>query len=1352
MTTTHNRTSLTWFYLAALLFCIFIISLPVKAVYVKRFTTIANGAMTYTGNTLGLAKATGANTPGTNGSIGALITTDTSLKVNTYPSGTTLDWTKDSSRATLVIPAGSTVLYAELIWGGSYRYGTQNLTTSINNAVSFATPLGTFTVSPDSASATTLTGDNYYVRSADVTSMVKSGGAGVYTTGRVPGTSIAAENSANAAGWTLAVVYGNPTLPARNMTIFVGGELTNSSASPVSSVTGFCTPRVGPINARMMVSAIEGDSNITGDQMQFGPTTTTMAAVSGPNNPLSNFFCSQINKDDGTRDTSGSFGTTNHTPGGATSGARQGWDITNVNVSARMQNGMSAAYAKGTTTGDRYIITSIGLQIDVGAPSFPTAVTTVDKTTTYIGDTLTYTVKLDNTTGTADATNVVFTDIIPQGTSVVPGSFTINGVAQPAADPTVGVALGTIAAGSLVTVSLKVQVNSIPVQPSVAQFQNSGSWTYEYQSCPNFPTNSGTVTSNTTVTGLPRIQAQKTANPPGKAISGQVVTYTITVQNTGTVNSAGTTLIDQIPTGTNYVLGSTRLNGTAVADKSGKMPFTVESMVNSTGRPAGQINIGEQATVTFNVTIGPNPPVIITNTATVDPDGSANPAPSINAIVTNPPVQADLSVLIDDGKTTLAPGASNSYIITVTNNGPDAVISCVVSPNIPQTFSGVTYTASTGTYDAATGNWTGIYLTSGQSITLTANGTVDPTAADPLTLSVVLSPSPGIQDTNMANNTASDTDTLVPQADLLVTKTDERTSALPGDTVEYVVTVKNLGTSVVRSLKVVETLPAALLNPTFKPSFGVYNETNGTWNGLALLTDQLITLTIKGTVSAAASGNLVNTVTITALDSVTDPDLENNTATDTDTIGTAGSSIFGFVYEDSNHSSSLESGEVGNGITGLVVKLISAAGSVISTSPVNEMTGAFQFSGVPDGIYSMILDNNSTIVDKTPYLPSGWMGTEAPAQTRTGIIMAGRNVLNQNFGMFHGNTVSGYVFNDDGAGGGLANDGRMNGGENGLSNISVSAADLGGSVYDTTTTDSTGKYMLWLPYVLDSTPVIIRAKNLISYISTGGYIGNSGGVYDRSSGSITFTNSSLTTYNQLQFGAVAANIFTTDGSQTTMPGNVITYSHMYVAYTAGQLTFTTSRVANPSSVTWSEALYLDANNNGVIDVGDPLITGPLSLTGGEQMIPILVRVFVPANAPMNAKHVVTILASFNYVNSNPPLVIEYSHTDTTTVAKDSGLSLLKSVDRVRAASGDIITYTIKYANTSLSSISNLLINDYTPNYTSYYSASYDPLPSSLTGCTITAPDVGDTGAIQWLFSGALNSGRQGNVYYQVMVE
>src|SRR5262245_18588969 len=165
---------------------------PALAAYITRFNTITTGALTFTGNTLGLSKQANANAPGTSDGIGTFITTNTTLRETTYPFGTTGDWTRDSSAAVLNMPAGSTVRYAELIWSGSYSYGGEDVSAALNNSVTFTTPGGqTFIIAPDPTTAQTLGTKNgsgrcstdpdvtppppfvvtpcFYVRSANVT-------------------------------------------------------------------------------------------------------------------------------------------------------------------------------------------------------------------------------------------------------------------------------------------------------------------------------------------------------------------------------------------------------------------------------------------------------------------------------------------------------------------------------------------------------------------------------------------------------------------------------------------------------------------------------------------------------------------------------------------------------------------------------------------------------------------------------------------------------------------------------------------------------------------------------------------------------------------------------------------------------------------------------------------------------------------------------------------------------------------------------------------------------------------------------------------------------------------------------
>ena len=71
----------------------------------------------------------------------------------------------------------------------------------------------------------------------------------------------------------------------------------------------------------------------------------------------------------------------------------------------------------------------------------------VDKNFADIGDTLTYTVSFTGT-GNTNANNVIFTDVIPTGTTFVLNSLTIDGTTQVGANPATGVNIGSIPTGT----------------------------------------------------------------------------------------------------------------------------------------------------------------------------------------------------------------------------------------------------------------------------------------------------------------------------------------------------------------------------------------------------------------------------------------------------------------------------------------------------------------------------------------------------------------------------------------------------------------------------------------------------------------------------------------------------------------------------------------------------------------------------------------------------------------------------------------------------------------------------------------------------------------------------------------
>lgn len=670
-----------------------------QAAYNLRYTTIAPGAMTFTGNTIGLDKASNSNNPGTSMAIGAYIAEGQGTATYSgHPAPTTSNWLLNRSAATLNIPAGATVLYAELIWGGSYSYGGQfRSLAERNGAVDFITPQGTNSVSPDAATAVDLnsgTGGScsgnppcFYVRSQNVTSIVQALGTGAIpiSVGKIPSTIGASENNLNTGGWTLAVAYKDMSKPEHKMNIYVGSEFVYNGmpgGGATAPVSNFCTAPSGAQSGRLMASVMEGDAGITGDEFRFGATNPPPAAnkLSGPRNLSGNFFVSQLNDDAGNTATNGSFGTSNQTPGTAGQG-RQGWDVTNVALDAYLAANQTTAYAQATTTGDTYVINGLGIQIKVGQPSFPTAVKQVDKTVAKVGDELLYTITLDNSTGTAQATNVKFFDTLPPGVSFVPGSFTQGGSPVPGADPTSvgGVALPNIATGGVLAVTFKAKVDTVPARPAVASYVNSARWTYDYQPCAGQPVVNGEKITNPVTTTIARLDANKTVAPTGAQDVGSTLTYTITMNNDGLANSSGSTLADAIPAGTTYVAGSTKLNGVAVADISGAMPYATAAAINSAGQGAGVIAVGATATVEFQVKIDNTATGSIANSAVADIDGPGGENPT-----TTPPTSttvkphANVSITKDNAATSVQSGTTTTYTITVANAGPDAADNTVV--------------------------------------------------------------------------------------------------------------------------------------------------------------------------------------------------------------------------------------------------------------------------------------------------------------------------------------------------------------------------------------------------------------------------------------------------------------------------------------------------------------------------------------------------------------------------------------------------------------------------------------------------------------------------------------------------
>jgi hypothetical protein len=355
---------------------------------VVRYSGMVYGGVTMTGNALGLSKQLDFNGPGTEDSIGTFMALNPSDQdnipangSNPWYTGTTYDWTANGSSAELVLPAGAQVLYAELIWAGSFDYFPDDVTAHMNTTISLLHDgANTTSVSPDDATDTTISEAdplgftaNYYFRSADVTSYVAARGDGTYTAAGIPATQGELNDSLNAGGWALLVVYDDPAeaFPV-DVNVQVGAEWIDEDNDMAFVATGFAAAAAGTVTGRILLGALEGDVDITGDIAELSAAAGTVT-LSGTNNPSDNFFASQINNIAGVLDTTGSFGALNHDAGSdaAVTGGRQGWDITGVALSSadsHVAQGQTNLSVTLSTTGDSYMPVFFALQLDADGP------------------------------------------------------------------------------------------------------------------------------------------------------------------------------------------------------------------------------------------------------------------------------------------------------------------------------------------------------------------------------------------------------------------------------------------------------------------------------------------------------------------------------------------------------------------------------------------------------------------------------------------------------------------------------------------------------------------------------------------------------------------------------------------------------------------------------------------------------------------------------------------------------------------------------------------------------------------------------------------------------------------------
>ena len=413
-----------------------------------------------------------------------------------------------------------------------------------------------------------------------------------------------------------------------------------------------------------------------------------------------------------------------------------------------------------------------------------------------------------------------------------------------------------------------------------------------------------TASDTNTVTPVADLSVTKT-DGVNSVNAGGTTSYTLTIQNSGPSAVTGALLTD--PAVANLTVTAVNCSGGpggATCPGAGVTVTNLQSSGISLNLPAGgALSFTVMATIAGSATGS------LTNTATIslpsgtlDPNTNNNSASDTDTII---PV-ADLSITKTDGVSSVNAGGTTTYTLVASNAGPSAVTGALLTDlaisNL--TVTNVICAAASGgaacpgsgvTVANLQGSGISVNLPASSSLTFTVAANVAGNATGSLTNTALLAVPNGTTDPTPGNNTASDTDSVTPVADLAITKTNGTASVNAGGTTTYTLVISNAGPSAVTNALLADSAVANLTVTNVTCTSGTGGATcpgagvtvanlQGSGIGVNLPSGGSLSFSVSATIAGSATGSLTNTATITPPVGTTDPTPVNNTASDTDTI------------------------------------------------------------------------------------------------------------------------------------------------------------------------------------------------------------------------------------------------------------------------------------------------------------------------------------------------------------------------------------------------------------------------------------------------------------------------------------
>jgi len=474
------------------------------------------------------------------------------------------------------------------------------------------------------------------------------------------------------------------------------------------------------------------------------------------------------------------------------------------------------------------------------------------------GEPLSYTITVNNF-GPSTAENVLLMDSIPG--SILNPEYSVDGGVI--FNPWPGfLALGTLPAGAerIIIIRGTVSPEATGVITNTAVVSST---------TPDPNPENNTSTAETPVSAIEADLAVEKQSNQAIAIPGEMLNYTIVVNNFGPNAADNVLLMDSVP--------SSILNPEYSID-GGVIFNPWPGFLNLGTLPAGAERI-----IVIRGTVSTTAAGIIINTATVssstpDPNPENNTSTSETPILT--PAQADVSVTKTASPNPVAPGQEITFTLAVSNAGPSTAENVIVNDNISASITGPEYSTDGGaTFNPWLGSLNIGALTAGASGTIIIRGTVSESASGCINnTAIVISATP---DPDFLNNVSSICIAVATEeegADISVKKFANKIKACCGELVEFTIVVSNAGPADALNVVLTDSLANILKKPTYSLDDGsTFQPWPGSINLGTIPAGTSRVILIKGCIRQTCTCKINNTAQVSS--TTPDPDLDNNTAT-----------------------------------------------------------------------------------------------------------------------------------------------------------------------------------------------------------------------------------------------------------------------------------------------------------------------------------------------------------------------------------------------------------------------------------------------------------------------------------------